>query len=191
MEEALNPLDKFLDMLTEEVVKKTEEAKLCKRGELIQRLHAEEISTGNTSEEIVELFIKKNLEADESIIAAIEGEKDLYLYNSKKMTKSYAEILKNVEDQDIPKMIADKVRKDSEIYPRPTEKRLFINPPFNLNDSKITEALKQMNRQTDYADIKICRASNKAEYLYSSKYLSDDHARHLTEWYEVEQELNP
>ncbi len=191
MEDIKLSMEQSLEVLAEAVKKRTSEARLHKKSELLSSLNEESLPPGKTADEIVEQFFAKAVSDEDSTLKVLEGKKNLYLYDSKKMADSYAEILKNQEDEDIPKMIADTVRRDSKIYPRPTDKRVFSLSPFNLDANTLSKVLASMKNNETYEDIKVCTASNNAEYLYSNKYLSKDHAKHLTEWYEVEDELNP
>lgn len=191
MENGELSLEQIMEVLTEAVKKRTAEARLFKKNELLLTLNEDSLPAGKTKEEVAEEFLAKAVSDEDSTLKVLEGKKDLYLYDTKKMADSYAEILKNQEDEDIPKMIADTIRRDSKIYPRPTDKRVFSRAPFNLDEATLSKVLGSMGNDTLYADIHICTASNGVEYLYSSLHLSEDHAKHLTEWYEVEQELNP
>jgi hypothetical protein len=180
-----------LEVLTQAVKKRTEEARLYKKSELLSSINEDSLPVGKTEDEVVEEFLTKAVSDEDSTLKVLEGKKDLYIYDSKKMADSYAEILKNQEDEDIPKMIADTIRRDSKIYPRPTDKRVFSHAPFNLDTQTLTTVLESMKKDEEYADIKVCTASNGVDYLYSNQHLLEDQAIYLTEWYEVEEELNP
>lgn len=180
----------LFETITNTIREESRKARLCHQSELPGLLR--ESALGGEIEkpdEAVEQFIA-SLE-EESEIRLRRGAQESYLYSSEHMADAYADILTNIEEQDLPKLIADQVRRDSRRYPRPTDKRLFSQPPFGLSDEALDTALEQMAGSEEYQDIRSCAASNAAEYLYSNKFLSDDHARHLTEWYEVEEEMNP
>lgn len=140
--------------------------------------------------EISENEIKNKLEtfkeAEEfTDIRILSGEQEKYIFSDENMTKKYAKLMAKVEEDDIKGMIANTVRKDSRVYPRPTDSKIFFKSPFNLEEDVFQNVFEQMKEKKEYSDIKEIEASNGALYLYSNKHLDKDHAIGLTEWVEV------
>lgn len=124
-------------------------------------------------------------------IGRIAGASTSYWYSTNSMTESYATSLARVEEKDPLNLIAQTVRDDSRIYPRPTSLAVFYEAPWRLGQTEMASALLKLGRSPGVEDIQSCTASNGAVYLYSTKYMTPDHASGLTEYYEVERWNNP
>lgn len=122
---------------------------------------------------------------------SIKGSEAIYLFSGTYISYNYAEMMVMVEEKDLLKLIVETVRHESKTYPRPTDSKLFLCNPFKLSKEQINEVLDQLKRKKEYNDIKETRASNKALYLYSDKFMSAAYARSLAEWVEVEHEQCP
>ena len=118
-------------------------------------------------------------------IRVLRGSAGVYLFSDKFMTIQYAKIMAQIEDKDLYKLIAERVRDDSETYPRPTKAAVFLYEPYEFSREEFEKLMENMKEKEEYKDIKSVTASNGVPYLYSSKYLEDDHAVALTEWIEV------
>ncbi len=124
-------------------------------------------------------------------IKKIKQSKNIYFYSDISMTSNYATMLARIEDKDLLKIVAETVRNESKLYPRPTEARLFYISPFSFDENVFEDVLEKLKEHDDYKDICKTKASNGALYLYSNKYMSKDHAEALTEWIEVLQDETP
>lgn len=142
-------------------------------------------------DEVLQMIDELTARDEFSDICVSKGKEKIYLYSENHITKNYAKMLISVEEKDLLKMIADIVREESKIYPRPTDARLFSKTPFKLSKEEFYEVYKQLRKKEEYSDIQETRASNNALYLYSDKYMKKAHADSLTEWIEVEAEQNP
>lgn len=118
-------------------------------------------------------------------IRVLSGEEGRYIFSDDNMTKKYATMIAKVEEDNLKELIAETVREDSKIYPRPTDIKVFKKSPFYLDDEVIHEVIDQMIEENSYNDIKKVEASNGALYLYSNAHMEEDHAIGLTEWVEV------
>ncbi len=116
---------------------------------------------------------------------------EAYYFSADSMTEAYALHLFRVEERDPVRLVADTVRDESRVYPRPTDLRVFSEPPFSLPEREVSEVLARIAMRPDTADIKTLRASNGAPYLFSDRYLDPAHAASLVEWIEVLQKENP
>lgn len=124
-------------------------------------------------------------------IASLPGAATTYWYSTNSMTESYATNLVRVEEKDPLNLVAQTVRDDSRIYPRPTDLKSFYGQPWRLGQTEMASVLLKLGRSPGVEDIQSCTASNGAIYLYSTKFLTPDHASGLTEYYEVERWNNP
>lgn len=105
-------------------------------------------------------------------VVALDGA--IYLYSSKYITESQAEIL--VQTEDIKPMIAEKVRDNSKNFNKLTGiDSLFTEGPA-LETEKIKAALADMQEDDSYRDIKPIFASTGALYLYSDTHITDSYA---------------
>jgi len=121
----------------------------------------------------------------------MEGSSDTWYFSEKSLTSAYALHLLRTEEKDPIRLIAETVRDDCRIYPRPTDVSFFTDPPFSLSKREIQQALGMMELRPDMTDLRRCTASNGAIYLYSSLYMGEALAQTLTEWIEVGQRQNP
>jgi len=114
----------------------------------------------------------------------------LRLYSSQYMTESYTRILLQKET-DLLLLIAEVVRENSSIYPRPVPLHLFGDSPFNLTQGELQSYLEQMAKEEGYRDIKQTTTSTGNVFLFSSLHLEPDYASMLAEWFDVGQFNNP
>lgn len=113
-----------------------------------------------------------------------------YLYASPFICEAYAKTILLAGRKDPCMLIAETVREESRLYPRPTCSLLFQLPPYNLNMEDLPSVLEQIGRRDDLRDIRSFTASTDVLYLYSQRHMSLEHARGLAEWVEVEQYEN-
>jgi hypothetical protein len=116
---------------------------------------------------------------------------DRYLYSRQHMTESYATLLARVAADDPLAALAETVRDESRIYPRPTDVRLFLEPPFSLKREEVTVLVERLLQTEEYSDIKQIEASTGAVYLYSERHLKKGSAKSMVQWEEVESYMNP
>ena len=137
---------------------------------------------------------------DEILAAALTTHPDLVpvegaagkqrFYSSQFMTNAYAGLLLRKEGEPLH-LIAETVRENSALYPRPLPLGAFEQPPFSLTREEILDGLKRMAAQDAYRDIARTRTSAGNEYLYSTAHLDADYAGSLAEWIDVGQYDNP
>lgn len=114
-----------------------------------------------------------------------------YSYSDRHMTANYAALLARVEAKDPYRTIADTVREESRIYPRPTKVALFYEPVFQIDADMMEAAVEGMLQREEYKDIKKIIASTGAVYLYSDLYMPAAQAKAIVQWEEVDKALNP
>ena len=111
-------------------------------------------------------------------------------YSSQFMTQAYAEILLQKGSSHL-RLIAEIVRQNSELYPRPVPMDLFTLPPFDLTGQEVRNAVERMAAGEEYRDIVPTTTSASRVFLYSTLHLEPDHASMLAEWLDVGQLNNP
>ncbi|OHD81388.1 MAG: hypothetical protein A3J97_11840 [Spirochaetes bacterium RIFOXYC1_FULL_54_7] len=136
----------------------------------------------------MEVLLSAQAEDD---IKLMRGSRDLYYFSDKYMTSAYALHLFRVAEKDPARMIADTVRDESRIYPRPTPIASFLEAPFRMSKAALDGVLWQISQRNDMEDIKSTTASDGSIYLYSNEYLSAAHADSLAEWEAVGKVENP
>ncbi len=88
-------------------------------------------------------------------------------------------------------LIAEIVRENSAIYPRPVPLDMFKHSPFDLTLEEIQASLAQMAGRDEYKDINQTTTSIGTVFLYSTSHLDPGYASMLAEWLDVEQANNP
>lgn len=107
------------------------------------------------------------------------------------MSGRYARILLQVHTNDASALIAETVREESKLYPRPTTVELLSEQPYNLDPGEIEALVSRMSVSQEFEDIKRLVASTGAVYLYSELHMSEDWARSPAESAEGDDEENP
>jgi hypothetical protein len=113
-----------------------------------------------------------------------------HYYSSQFMTQSYAMILLQKQGDPL-RLIAEIVRQNSEVYPRPVPLDLFTQPPFDLTHQEVLNDLERMAAEEEYRDIVPTTTSASRVFLYSTLHLEPEHASMLAEWIDVGQSNNP
>lgn len=128
---------------------------------------------------------------DYSDIRRLDGERGCYYFSVLSITESYARHLYRIEERNPVNLIAETVREESRIYPRPTALKSFREPPFLVPETELSALASRMGTEPETEDIVLVSASNGAPYLYSTRHLEKVHAEALVEYYEVERWNNP
>ncbi|MCX5872946.1 MAG: hypothetical protein NTY51_06890 [Deltaproteobacteria bacterium] len=111
-----------------------------------------------------------------------------HYYSSRSLSETYAGILVRKEEKSL---IAEIVRENSAIYPRPVPLNIFREPPFDLTQKEILDCLEKMGKQGEYQDIAQTTTSIGTVFLYSNQHLDQNYASTLAEWLDVGQVNNP
>ncbi|RPJ81925.1 MAG: hypothetical protein EHM13_09715 [Acidobacteria bacterium] len=119
-----------------------------------------------------------------------EGGK-VFLFSDRWMTVAYASIAVRAEAGSSTSSIADTVRHDSRLYPRPTPVVTFLAPPFNLSPDQLDAALDAISADASLGDIKRICASDGSVFLYSSAEMDAGQAASRAEWMAVGRYENP
>jgi hypothetical protein len=135
-------------------------------------------------------MLRKTMETNGDLMEVPDSEGEPYYYSAQYMTEAYARIL--IQKKEAPLlMIAEIVRKNSMLYPRPIPLDSFRGTPFELSDEEIKASLEQMAGKENFRDIRRTTTSIGTVFLFSTLHLEPDHASMLAEWFDVGQFQNP
>jgi hypothetical protein len=113
-----------------------------------------------------------------------------YYHSVQSLSETYAGMLVWKSENPLW-MIAEVVRTNSKLYPRPVSLDSFQKPPFGLTREEIVECLDTMAYHKEYQDIAQTITSAGTQFLFSTDHLDPDHALTLAEWLDVGQVNNP
>jgi hypothetical protein len=184
--------DPVIQVIAEGIRKKSQAGELTSENEIFQELLNRDILKGDR-EESQHLFkeaLKETLNRYEDLEKLPDRGEGLRFYSSQYMTESYTRMLLQKET-DLLLLIAEVVRENSAVYPRPVSLDLFGDSPFNLTQGELQGYLQQMAKEEGYGDIKQTTTSTGNVFLYSSLHLEPDYASMLAEWFDVGQFNNP
>jgi hypothetical protein len=137
-----------------------------------------------------EIMVKQAL-GENRDIREIAGRNGIaYYYSIQSLSETYAAILA-LKSESPSNLIAETVRENSRLYPRPFPLSGFEEPPFNMTREAISDCFQAMANNDDYRDIAQTTTSLGTQYLYSTRHLERDHASMLAEWLDVGQADNP
>jgi len=169
-------------------------AELISGAELRALLAAEDLAVtgaaqeGGAGEARTAMFARL-LEANEDL-RKITGAGTLFYYSSLYLTEAYARLLAN-KRAGPRQLIAATVRDYSGAYRRPLTVEMFTQPPFLFTAEEIRACLDRMAQTEGFEDIAATSATAGGTYLYSTRFLDEDHAAMLAEWLDAGQAANP
>ncbi len=172
--------------------KKSEEGQLISKKEIFQELIGQKVLKSDPPEQESEFetILKKTMEGN-SNLRELPGKDGLpRYYSSQYMSEPYIRILLCKEDDPLL-LIAEMVRENSSLYPRPVPIDIFFDSPFDLTQEEILVCLGKMSGQEEYQDIAQTTTSTGMVFLYSSRHLDSGYASMLAEWFDVGQAENP
>jgi hypothetical protein len=137
-----------------------------------------------------ETALKQVLEENQDLKAITGSDGIPCYYSVQSLSETYAGILKRRSESPLWQ-IAEVVRENSRVYPRPVPVDSFRESPFGLTREEIVECLAAMREQTEYQDIAQTITSAGTSFLYSMQHLEPDHAFALAEWLDVGQVNSP
>jgi hypothetical protein len=170
----------------------SEAGQLLSESEILRRVADQHLlpSPTSASAEGVGNIPKNLVEGIEDLhyLAAPDGSRSYYSSNF--MTEAYAQILLRKQGDRL-RLIAEVVRGNSALYPRPVPLDIFTHPPFEFTQQEVLNDLERMQGEAEYRDIVPTTTSTSRVFLYSTLYLEPDHASMLGEWFDVGQFNNP
>jgi hypothetical protein len=172
--------------------KRSEMGQLALPNEILEELTGRGLLKfkGDQQEFQMETILKQTVEENKDVKDISEPERVSCYYSTKTMTETFARIL--IKRRADPLLLmAEIVRENSAIYPRPVPLDLFKESPFDLGQEEISECLKKMSEQGEYQDISQTATSIGTIFLYSKRHLDSGYAAMLAEWLDVGQANNP
>ena len=172
--------------------KSSEAGQLISDSEILRRLVDQQLLTSPAEKRAEEAraILEKILGESEDLNDLTTQDGSRSFYSSRFMTEAYATILLRKQGDSL-RFIAEIVRQNSEVYPRPVPLELFTHPPFDLSPEEVLSNLERMAAQEEYRDIVPTTTSASRMFLYSTRYLESEHASMLAEWLDVGQANNP
>ena len=149
-------------------------------------LKPEDSDMGSQFEAILKHTIEKNGDLKE----IYDRQSIPHYYSKESMAERYANILIQ-KGGDSLVLMAEMIRENSKIYPRPIPLRVFTESPFGFAREEIFSHIRKMAEQEEYQDIKQTTTSIGTVFLFSTLYLEPDYATFLAEWIDVGQVNNP
>jgi hypothetical protein len=138
----------------------------------------------------VEAILGQILQEDGDIKGIFGRNGTSYYYSVRSLSETYAGILVRKSENPLW-LIAEVVRENSKLYPRPVPVAGFCEPPFDLTRETILECLETMRAEPEYQDIAQTITTVGTTFLYSNRSLDPDYAAMLAEWSDVGQADNP
>ena len=137
-----------IHVIAESIKKKSQAGQIASENEIFQELLNQDILKGDREES--QPFFKEALEETLNRYEDLEklpdkGEGQRF-YSSQFMTESYTRILLQKETN-LLLLIAEVVRENSAVYPRPVPLNLFGDSPFNLTQDQLQGYLEQMAKE--------------------------------------------
>jgi hypothetical protein len=170
----------------------SEAGRLISESEILRRVADQHLLPSPAAElpEEVGNILKNSVEESEDLHALAAPDRSRIYYSSTFMTEAYATILLHKQGDPL-RLIAETIRDNSALYPRPVPLDIFTHPPFELTLQEVLNDLKRMETEEEYRDILTATTSTSRVFLYSTLYLEPDHASMLAEWLDVGQFDNP
>ena len=170
----------------------SEAGQLIAEPEILRRVAEQHLLTSPTAEPAEEggNILKKIVDSSEDVHELVAQDCSRQYYSSQFMTQAYALILLQKQGDPL-RLIAEIVRQNSELYPRPVPLDLFTQPPFGLSHQQVLNDLERMAAEEEYRDIVPTTTSGSRVFLYSTLHLEPEHASMLAEWIDVGQPNNP
>jgi hypothetical protein len=170
----------------------SEQGKLISESEIFSKMtdqHLLALPPADPVEEVRNILRKCVEESEDLYELSVEDGSRRY-YSSHFMTETYAQILLQKQGDPL-RLIAETVRKNSAVYPRPVPMDIFTQPPFDLARQEVLNNLERMAADEQYRDILPTTTSASSVFLYSTLHLEPDYASMLAEWLDVGRFNNP
>ena len=170
----------------------SEASQLVAEAEILRRMADQHFLTSPATDPAEEAgnILKKVVDGSEDLheLAAQDGSRRYY--SSHFMTEAYAMILLQKQGDHL-RLIAETVRENSAVYPRPVPLDIFTQPPFDLTRQEVLNHLERMAAEDEYRDIVPTTTTASRVFLYSTLHLEPEYASMLAEWLDVDQFNNP
>jgi len=177
--------------ITDFIRKKSKAGQFALRNEILEELPRNILdSEGHETSEVLDALLNQMLEENEDLREISVKDGAPRYYSLQFMSEPFVKILLRKEGDPLL-LLAETVRENSQIYPRPIPLDAFKDYPFNLTQEEILACLQQMTETDQYKDVQRTTTSIGTVFLYSTLHLDPGHARMLAEWLDVGQFNNP
>src|SRR5512136_2204481 len=152
--------------IAEIIREKSQAGQLISQNEILKRLFEQRLIKGKEegAQDVLETLLKRALEENGDVIKLHTEGEEPYFFSSQFMSESYARIL--IQRRADPMLlIAEIVRENSAIYPRPVPIDMFKHLPFDLTLEEIQAYLARMAKRDDYRDIQQTTSSIGTVFL--------------------------
>lgn len=184
----------FVDAAASMIRRSSEEGQLTSELEIVHRLIDQYLTPSGAGDpdpkKAAEGILTEAVDGNEDLRELANRDGSRHFYSSLFMTESYARILHQRQSNHL-QLIAETIRQNSAVYPRPVPLDMFTQPPFELTLEEVSSDLEQMAAQEEYGDIRRTTTSASREFVYSTLHLEPEHASMLAEWLDVGQLDNP
>jgi hypothetical protein len=176
--------------ITKIIRERSESGRLVQLEELLTELAGQGLlNSGVAADKSNFEGVLRQIVVENEDIKEISGKNRIpHYYSSLSLSETYAGILVRKEENSL---IAEIVRENSVIYPRPVPLKIFRDPPFDLTEEDISECLEKMGKQGEYQDIARTTTSIGTVFLYSNRHLDPVYASTLAERFDVGEVNNP
>jgi hypothetical protein len=164
--------------------------RLADHDELIKEMTVNDSSSPGLKEGIADYnAILKTILSENDDIREIDGaDGKHWYYSATHVNEQYARMLARRGEYGL---LAEIIREQSQIYPRPVPLDMFMEAPFDLTWRQIMDCLEEMNKDKNYEDILQTTTSMGTVFLYSTRGLDPVYASVLAEWFDVGEASNP
>jgi hypothetical protein len=135
-------------------------------------------------------LLQEATEKNPDLQQLLDPEGSPHYYSSQIMTPAYSRILIGKKGSPLA-LMAEIVRENSAVYPRPVPVETFMEPPFEMTEEEIRTCLARIRGQEDLKDIAETTTSAGTLFLYSRLHLEPGHAALLAERLEMGPLLDP
>jgi hypothetical protein len=170
----------------------SEASQLLSASEIHRRVAKQHLLTSPAADPAEEVgnILKKVVDGSEDLHELTAQDGSRHYYSSHFMTEAYARILLQKKGDQL-RLIAETVRENCALYPRPVPLDIFTQPPFDLARQEVLNDLERMAEEEEYRDILPTTTSASRVFLYSTLHLEPEYASMLAEWLDVGQFNNP
>ena len=171
---------------------RSREGQLTSRAEVLQYLIDGKKLSASPEEQTAafESALHRAFDKNEDLQEVADPNGLVHFCSSQHMTEAYVSILLRKKGNPLV-LMAEIVRENSAVYPRPIPLETFKQPPFEMTEDEIKACLQQMGEHEEYTDIRQTTTSIGTIYLFSASHLEPDHASMLAEWLDVRQYQSP
>lgn len=164
--------------------------RLADHDELLKEMAGSDSSSLGLNEGIADYdAILKTILSENGDIREIDGADGKHrYYSTNEINEQYARMLARRGEYGF---LAEIIREQSRIYPRPVPLDMFMQPPFDLTLRQVMDCLAEMNKDKNYEDILQTTTSMGTMFLYSVRGLDPVYASVLAEWFDVGEANNP